>query len=114
MAIRDEYGYTRKTVAIGDWNMDTTTTLSVAHGLSATEWKTIRNIQTTLRDDIESAYTKLEMMDSVTTGILSGGVGYFDATNIELYRYTGGRYDGTDFDSTSYNRGWVEFEYIAD
>ena len=35
--------YTAKTLDIGDWDMDTTVNVNVAHGLSATEWKTIRS-----------------------------------------------------------------------
>ena len=48
----------------------------------------------------------------VLSGAPQGGVGQTDATNVVLHRLTGGTYDNTFYDSTSYNRGWVVIEYI--
>lgn len=109
-----ETSYVKKTINTGDWNMDTTTTVTVAHGLSATEWKTIRSISTIIRDDADTTYYDLAMLQSITNGTMAGGNSYHDATNIELARFTTGNFDATGFDSTAYNRGWITFEYTKD
>ena len=101
-----------KIITIGDWNMDTTTSVNVAHGLSATEWKTIRVVQAIVRNDADTAYTPVDY--ATGAGVANGAVAQIDATNIILTRVTGGNYDSTAFDSTGYNRGWVTLEYTPD
>jgi hypothetical protein len=106
--------YTTKTIDIGDWNMDTSSTVPVAHTLSATEWKTIRTIDVIIRNDADTEYRPIDVLNAAATGVSGGGVISLDSTNIRLGRYTGGLFDSTDFDSTSYNRGWITFDYIKD
>ena len=117
MAIRDENGYSKTTISIGVWDMNADSSKAVAHGLSSVEWKTIREISTIIRNDVESYYHDLERV-TVATGVSGGSVDTFDATNIVLVRHTGGTFDGVLFDDTSAlaedTRGWVTFEYIAD
>ena len=43
----------------------------------------------------------------------AGGVRNIDGTNVILYRRTGGDFDATDYDATSYNRGWITIWYIV-
>ena len=114
MAIRDSYGYTTKTVNIGDWDMDADDASDVAHGLSATEWKTIKEINAIIRDDADSLYVPLDRFVNTTTLEIAGGVNKINSTLINLRRLTGSAFDTTSYDSTSYNRGWVTFEYIVD
>ena len=93
-------------IALGDWDMDATNSISTAHGLSATEWKTIRDLSVTVRDDLDSAVFDFTSYPSNT--ILSS------STNIVTSRLATGFFDSTAFDSTSYNRGWVTFKYKPD
>ena len=107
--IKDQSGGTElkvKDINIGDWNMDVTNSVSVAHGLTLAN---IRNISASIRSDSESAhYTLLPAPDNTLDG-------WIDAvtTVVPLYRLTGGLFDSVNFDSTSYNRGWVTIWYTA-
>lgn len=91
-----------KTVEIGDWDMDATATVSVAHGETYGDiigvWATVRNDADSLR------YT---ITGSSGSTVRTGEVSYWDSTNVRLDRRTSGTFDSTNFDSTSYNRGWV-------
>ena len=97
---------TMVTIDMGDWDMDTTDSLNVAHSLSATEWKTIRDISLIIRNDSDNAYYFEDGRNLA--------VSYFESTNFVLSRLIAGTYDGADFDSTSYNRGWVTYWYTPD
>ena len=107
--IKDQSGGTElkvKVINIGDWNMDVTNSVSVAHGLTLAN---IRNISASIRSDSESAhYTLLPAPDNTLDG-------WIDAvtTVVPLYRLTGGLFDSVNFDSTSYNRCWVTIWYTA-
>ena len=115
--------YTTKTVDIGDWNMDATTTLNVAHGLSVTEWKTVRNMFAMIRDDSDSNLYNLSCLSGTSfPSDVNGSITYVDSTNIFLARSVSGDFDNTNFDKSTttspefayYNRGWITFEYIKD
>ena len=93
--------------------MDTTGNVNINHGLSATEYKTIRNIQVTIRDDNDDDYFDLSQ-DTGNAGIVNGGIAQWNNTTINLVRRTGGQFDGALFDATSYNRGWIRFQYKPD
>ena len=107
----------KKVINMGDWNMDTTNELSLAHGLGAS-WKNVRSIKGMLRDDTDSAYycipTAVQLVDGhadLFFGRLLGEPA-IDATNIHLFRTTGGAFDNAGFDSTPFNRGWITIEYV--
>tara|TARA_R110002126_G_scaffold159053_1_gene306345 strand:- start:1030 stop:2544 length:1515 start_codon:yes stop_codon:yes gene_type:complete len=104
---------TTLTLNIGDWDMDTDTTKTVTHGLSATEWKTIRSVNTIIRNDVDALYYKLESLIDFD-GYLAGGVGDISSAKIFLNRRLLGHFDSVNFDSTSYNRGWITLEYTPD
>jgi len=106
--------YTTKTVNIGDWNMDTTISVTPLHNLSATEWKTIKSISVIIRDDLDSTYYPLDLAYTTDTGVTSGAIQYFDFLGIKIERFTAAFFDSSFFDSTAYNRGWITFEYIKD
>ena len=97
----------KKIIDIGDWNMDVDSTVSVSHGIS--DFKKIRSIEIIIRDDGDNFYTILNAVN--TTGAIEGGVGLFDGTNIILTRTSGGLFDATGFDSTSFNRGFITVEF---
>lgn len=104
--------YVWKTVEIGDWNMDTTTTVLPAHGLSGTEWKTVRSIDIMIRTDDDTAYYNIDANSA--PGAVDVFMSLLNSTHIYLARTTSGSFDNSNFDSTSYNRGWVTFMYKPD
>jgi hypothetical protein len=117
MALRDEFGYTSKTVNTGDWNMDTTDFINVAHGLTATEWKTIKSVEVILRSDADTKYlplTSFSVYGGGSAGIMDGGITGIDATSFSLSRTATGPFDDPAFSATSFNRGFVTYKYIAD
>jgi hypothetical protein len=99
-------GLAIKSVNIGDWDMDTTESKNVAHGLA--DFKKIRGIDVIIRNDSDSVpYHHL----SGSNGVLNVWVNGIDNSNIGLSRVAAGIFDTTAYDSTSYNRGWVTITY---
>jgi len=97
-----------KIVEIGDWNMDSTDSKVVAHGLTSAN---IRSIDIMIRND----GTGIARFDSFTVAgadILSQFV-TIDATNVTMVRDTDGYFDDATHNSTSYNRGWITIVYVA-
>ena len=113
MALRNINGYTKVVLNIGDWDMDTTATLTVAHGLSATEWKTIRDVSVIIRNDADTFYYNLDQVSAVFPNPSASWKSLND-TNLYLERIASGAFDTPTFSSTSYNRGWITLEYISD
>ena len=105
--------YATKTIDIGDWDMDADTTVFISHGLSATEWKTIRAVNVIIRNDADAIYYNLETLKDFD-GYLEGGTGDITSAKLFLNRRLLGFFDSVNFDSTSYNRGWVTVQYTAD
>ena len=95
-----------KVIDIGDWNMDVANNSVVAHGVTGTK---IRDVSIIVRNDANTLYYKLEK--PTTAGVMDGGVTSIDATNVNALRVFGGFFDGTDFNSTTYNRGWITIWY---
>jgi hypothetical protein len=97
-------------IEIGDWNMDATASVSVAHGIGAAE--KIRSVSVVIRNDIEGGLRyNLSWMDFGSA--VQGAVELFDDTSVQLSRLSAGSFDNTNFDSTSYNRGWITIVYEA-
>ncbi len=100
-------GFKRKIVNIGDWDMDANATASVAHGLTVSK---IRQVSAIIIDDAATNYYQITPRGTFATDVW---ISYYDATNIYLGRGAApGAFDSTDFNATSYNRGWVVIEYI--
>lgn len=97
-----------KIVDIGDWNMDANSGVNVAHGL--VDHKQIRSIFVVIRNDADMSYENLSQV--AVAGSISGAAFSWDATNILLSRTTSGGFDGPNYDSTSYNRGYVYIVYV--
>ena len=118
MAIRDEQGYTKASLDIGDWDMDADATLGVAHGLSATEFLTIRSCQIMIIDDNSSNVYPFNY------DINNNCAGWWriNSSTFALSRRASGTFDSTTFDKSTattpefayYNRGTITFEYIPD
>jgi len=95
-----------KMIEIGDWNMDATPQVDVTHGLDLTK---IREVTAMIRRDDNALYTDLK--DS--TGAQVMGQIRIYSTVITLARTATIGYDEPDYNSTSYNRGWVIIWYVA-
>lgn len=105
--------YVSKTLNIGNWNMDSTTGATVAHGLTSTEWKFIKNPTGIIRNDADTSYYSI--LPDGGGGLNSDCyINYFDSTNIYLARKTSVFFDNTNFDTAVYNRGFVSFIYKPD
>lgn len=99
----------QKVVEIGDWNMDSTATVIVSHGIA--DRKKIRAIDVIIRDDSDTQYEKLGVATSA--GAVAGSVTDIGATTIDLTRTTSGQFDSTSWDSIAFNRGWITITYEA-
>lgn len=98
-----------KIIPIGDWDMDSTLFVTVAHGLAVT---TIRTIGVTIRNDIDTVYHKFNSFVVGGAEVLSQGVSA-NPTDITISRDADGIYDTPSFSSTSYNRGWITIQYVG-
>jgi len=95
-----------KTLDIGDWNMDGTATITIAHGLPSTA---IQYVQTYIRGDAGVSNGPIDL------DVGSGAAGYWqvasDGLNISLFRNEGGTFDSAAYNETTYNRGWITISY---
>ncbi len=105
-------GLNVKIVNIGDWNMDSSGQVTVAHGLGA-NFSKIRLVTAEIINDAGTAtYTLISCFTNVgLSSNVTGAIESKDSTNISLTRVQGGFFDSTDFNSTGYNRGWVTIFY---
>lgn len=98
-------------VNIGDWDMDATKFVSIAHGIA--DITKIRSVSVMIRKD-DGTLLPLCSFDSIASdGTVNGAVGAISGTNIILTRKDGGNFDSTDYDQTSYNRGFIVFNLTA-
>jgi hypothetical protein len=100
-------------VEIGDWNMDTTSLKAInltTLGLTAAK---IRSVDVLIRsdDDIIVPDSRFPLLAG-NSGVATGGFAILQATNmLNLFVNSGSIFDTSDFDKTSYNRGWVTIWY---
>ena len=100
-----------KIVEIGDWNMDATPSVSVAHGIGSSN--KIKMIDVMIRGDSGSIKYRLTSMDT-SFDLAEGDINAISDTTINLSRRASpGLFDSTDYDSTSFNRGWITIWYEA-
>ena len=99
----DQFGtqLTRRIVNIGDWDMDATEFVTVAHGVA--DITKIRTMQVTIRND-----------DGTGLFCLNGPGGQIGLLNTDmvLTRIAAGQFDSTEFNATAYNRGWIVIDYL--
>lgn len=94
-----------KIVNIGDWDMDGTASVAVPHGLTYAD---IRDVHVMIRNDIDTSPTPLDYNPG------TGNAGYwsYGTNSVVLTRVPAGQYDSTNYDATSYNRGWITIFYV--
>lgn len=93
-------------IEIGNWNMDTTNTVSVAHGLNSSK---IVGVKVLLRNDDDSRRTPLDGSNTINP---PAGNYFINGANVEMWRAAAGIFDNADYDSVGgYNRGWIVVEY---
>lgn len=106
--IRDSAGAVTlqvKEVDIGDWDMDATGTVTVAHGLTMSK---IIAVLGYVRDDADTARDPFGTAGIGGTGAMGVNVNTaIDATNVGLYRLVGSKFDAVAYNATSYNRGHI-------
>ena len=103
-AVNSNVKLNTKVIDIGDWNMDSTQQVSIAHGLTKSK---IRSISVFIRADVDTNVYSFPASDDGPTAL-----SYANTTNIVLQRALSGTFDSTTFDDTSYNRGWITIQYI--
>jgi hypothetical protein len=99
-----------KVIEIGDWNMDSTINKNVSHLLAAGQYKDIRMINVTIRDDDDLNYYTLGNHTG-NTAVGGFGVQRITSTVVILERVAGGAFTGISWNDTGYNRGWVTITY---
>jgi hypothetical protein len=105
------------TLDIGDWNMDSTAGVVVTAPAAILAGKVRGIISVSIRPDtgvaLQSYY---DLANPSTASVMQGGYSWGIATPTDpaafsLTRLSGGIFDGTDFDATSFNRGTISFLY---
>jgi hypothetical protein len=94
-------------IDIGDWNMDSNASVTVAHGLTHDN---IRTVNALIRVDSDAGFLAYPI-DVLSSGAVAGSWALFETT-VQLNRITGEWFDSTNFNETSYNRGWIVIQYI--
>lgn len=94
---------------VGDWNMDSTSDITYAHGISSALGK-ILSVTCTIRDDADSV--ERDLTSATTAGVVNGQITW-DDTNVYLVRVAGGTFDATTYNSTSFNRGRLRIVYTT-
>lgn len=93
-----------KIVEIGDWNMSSTITLNVNHGII--DYRKIRSVTFVIRNDSDNEYYAGNTLVGGTSAPAAGAY-IISSTYVRLTRVTSGFFDSADFNATSYNRGWI-------
>jgi hypothetical protein len=96
-----------KIIEIGDWNMDSTRSVNISHGLDRGN---IRMLDVIIRADSGVSLWRAPSFNDGTNDTLR--VDIF-ATYIQLTSPSATSYDTASYDSTSYNRGWITIWYVA-
>lgn len=99
-------GLITKVTNIGDWDMQASSTVSVAHGLS-TDFKNIRAVSIVIRDDADTLFFAETRGFSGDMFALVG-IAEINSTNFVLaHDVVAAGLVITNFNATSFNRGWV-------
>lgn len=104
-------GIAFKELNIGDWNMDSTASISIPHLLP--DFTKIITVSGVIYNDAGDRSFVIGTDDvffspGYSTVPVSAGI---DNTDISITRKTSGFYDSTDFDATGYNRGKIIIMY---
>lgn len=96
-------------VELGDWDMNATASITVAHGLVYAD---IISARVFIRNDADTERHDIGTGQNATTTTQQGYVGSIGATLVGVTRLTGGKFDSASYSATSYNRGWLIITYI--
>lgn len=101
----------KKVINIGVWDMDSSSTLAVAHGIS--DYTKIKSVFVMIRTDDDAFITSMYSLE-YNPGVLAAGSFAIDSVNINMAR-SSGIFDDPTFNKTSgsFNRGWITIEYEA-
>lgn len=88
-----------KILPIGAWDMDTSNSVNIAHGI--TEYRDIRSVSAYIRSDDSVSWVQAPWFTAA--GQIEYWIQDTNATNIQLIRRTGGFFDSASYDLTQYN-----------
>ena len=97
----------QKVLSIGSWNMDSTASISVAHGLTFSK---IVGFKWIIHNDAETA--GYPGNDVETDSDVADIIGYKTSSNIVLQRDGSSPFNSTNYNSTGISRGYVVVDYI--
>ncbi len=101
-------------IEIGNWNMDSTLTVNIAHNLSTTEYKTIISTNIIIRNDTNTVLLPIASLSNFVAGSVAGGITSINATNVQIQRQQAGTFDGASYSGTSISRGTIALQYQPD
>ena len=94
----------QKVVEIGDWDMDTNNSVSVAHGLDLSK---IRGVNIMIRSD--DSLLNGGINQNIGVGQVGAAIGIaVNGTNVIMEREG---YGGLNYNATPFNRGWITIQY---
>ena len=93
---------TEVSTTLGSWDMDTNASLTKVHGLSATEWLTVRDVSVMIYSDSISE----------SHSLLNDGEIQLNSSRFTLRRGTS--FDTTSYDDAGINRGTLTYTYTKD
>jgi len=99
-----------KRLEIGAWNMDSTVSVLVAHGLGAA-WDKIRMIQFIIFDDANTTMYPCTLRSGCTPTEMEVYIGAYNSVNIQLARKNTTFFDNAGFDDAVMNRGYILLWY---
>lgn len=98
-----------QTLQVGNWDMNSTVSVAVAHGSTAPS--KITKISCSIINDGNSVFYELTSGDP-TVGNTPQGTISWDNSFITLSRMPGGLFDSVDYNNPSFNRGFLTITYI--
>ena len=99
-------GTIRSYIEIGDWNMDTTANISVDISNLGLDFTKLINVNAIIISDSGARIP----INKNTSGVVDGNIETVGSGAVLLERTTGGYFDSSIFDSTSFNRGYIYLE----
>lgn len=112
MNIFPSFGDVRcKMLEIGDWDMDLNAIKTVVHGIDTSKFELV-GCAAFVHPDSGSG-SAVYPLDYLNTSISNTPAGdyHVEPSSVALSRTTGGHFDGTAFNQTGWNRGWVFVYY---
>lgn len=100
-------GLKTKYIPINDWNMDSSSNISIAHNTTSSK---IIYISAIIIADGGAVRTPLDRVNS--SSVAQGGIGNITFSQVTLYRLDTGLFDSTDYNDLSFNRGYIIVTYI--